>query len=65
MVQLPVLLRVIAAEEVLLLRDEAPTEQVPVALKLTSKPLDDVAVTLKGCGPGRATELGKVPRVIV
>src|SRR5208337_2250079 len=65
MVQLPTPMRVMTAVETPLLRDGLPMEQFPVALKSTSNPLDDVAVTLKGCGPGRATELGKEPRVIV
>jgi hypothetical protein len=65
MVQLPTPIRVMAAVDVPLLRDELPTEQGPVALKLTSKPLDDVADALKGGGPGRTAELGKEPMVMV
>ena len=66
MVQLPVPLRVTAAEETPLARDWLPMEQGPAALKFTCNPLDEVAVTVTvGCESERTTELGRGPSVMV
>ena len=69
MVQLPVLLSAMVAEETPLLMDWLPIVQAPVALKFTwspfgTPPLVAVAVTV-GCGPEMMTELGSGPSVML
>ena len=68
MVQLPVVLRITAAEEMLFAIDWLLMEQDPAALKLTCSPFGvplDMAVAVIVGGFPIVTELGKGPSVMV